>query len=100
MKVNELSTYNYTSPLSQIQSLKDSKSFKISEDTDTSEFADILTKIMDKDEDSEITSSDITSILLDSVKAKEYLENTSGRQLLISMSENSIAGIITGNENN
>lgn len=40
--------------------------------------------------------TDVMSILTDQEKAKEYLSHQSGRELIINMAENSIAGIISG----
>lgn len=40
--------------------------------------------------------TDVMSILTDQEKAREYLSHQSGRELIIGMAENSIAGIISG----
>ncbi|HOO79833.1 MAG TPA: hypothetical protein PLZ77_01720 [Lachnospiraceae bacterium] len=41
-------------------------------------------------------SADVMDILTDSERAKEYLSSQSGRQVIVEMAKNSIAGIVSG----
>lgn len=69
------------------------------EDTDVNELAtELADAVNNKKTDSDNTNNHtVNDILLDVALAKEYLESQSGRQLIVSMAENSIANIISGN---
>lgn len=43
-----------------------------------------------------VDKSDVMNILNDATLAKEYLENKTGRNLIVSMAQNQIAGIVSG----
>lgn len=58
------------------------------------DLADSIESLKTKRYDSQET--DVMSILTDQEKAREYLSHQSGRQLIVNMAENSIAGIISG----
>ena len=64
--------------------------------TDTEALEEMLDEIISDDDDKIIPNS-TTEILTDAQLAKEYLESRSGRNLIVSMAENEIAGIISGN---
>ncbi|MDE6530577.1 MAG: hypothetical protein K2K96_07365 [Lachnospiraceae bacterium] len=58
------------------------------------DLSDSIESLKKKNYDNQKT--DVMSILTDQEKAKEYLSHQSGRELIIDMVENSIAGIISG----
>lgn len=73
-------------------------------DTEQGDSEELLTAIQDladsieslKTKQYDQQKTDVMSILTDQERAKEYLSHQSGRQLLVNMAENSIAGIISG----
>lgn len=58
------------------------------------DLSDSIESLKKKNYDNQKT--DVMSILTDQEKAREYLSHQSGRELIIDMVENSIAGIISG----
>lgn len=58
------------------------------------DLADSIESLKAKKYDTQET--DVMSILTDQEKAREYLSHQSGRELIVNMAENSIAGIISG----
>lgn len=73
-------------------------------DTEDIDNKELLTAIQDladsieslKAEKYDAQETDVMSILTDQEKAREYLSHQSGRELILHMAENSIAGIISG----
>lgn len=63
--------------------------------SETTNFEALLSSLMTDDKKSASDSNDLTSILLSKNVQSEYLNSQSGRDLLISMAQNNIAGIIS-----
>lgn len=75
-------------------------SFALSGDVDelTDSIKEIENGLDDENADSSaINKSNVMNILTDAEIAKEYLESKSGRNLIVSMAQNTIASIIAGN---
>lgn len=71
--------------------------FALSGDTD--DLADSIKEMQEslgEEEKDTVDKSNVMNILTDAEIAKEYLESKTGRNLIISMVENEIAGIISG----
>ena len=109
MNITELTNNVYRSDISSLKSIESISPQSIqSLDTDViiESFEDVLEEKLnsnstnDNEKNTIAQTSDLNSILLDASSAKEYLESKTGRQLLVSMAENSIAQIITGADNN
>lgn len=76
-------------------------SYALSGDTDDlAESIKNLSEELKSSESSSADKSDVMSIITDAHIAKEYLESKSGRNLIVSMAENSIASIVAGNDDN
>lgn len=121
MNINELAINTYGSGASSIKSIQSTgyvKPLKSAENsTKTENFSDILESYAlsgDTDElidsvkelqleieesrSDNVNKSDVMNILTDAHLAKEYMESTSGRNLIVSMIDNQIASIVSGND--
>lgn len=123
MNVHELasSVYknHYAAQATQLSSNSTVKNSSQLADSISRDFSEILSDYMETNDSDELISSieeltdsikalgasdenktdttDVMSILTDQEKAKEYLSNQPGRELILEMIQNSIAGIISGN---
>lgn len=118
MNINELTSSIYGTNIGNIQFTQNSKkitdkdsipvsdsfadilsSYASSGDIDANEISELVNELEGSSLDIETDSNNITSILTDAHKAKEYLSSQTGRNLIISMVDNQIASIVSSNSN-
>ncbi len=105
MNINELTNSIYSSEAGSVSGIKKAEDIlkenviSESEKETVKDFAEILSSCIQNNNDDD-NNSNVMNILLDAQTSKEYLESKSGRNLIISMAENSISSIITGNNDN